>query len=112
MSELTPQLRERIENTIRFLSVDAVARANSGHVGAPMGLARAAFELWDARPLVGRMKSRNRLIVVVLPAPLAPSRQKISPSSTFRFTWSRASCPSSYRLVRSSARSIAVLHRA
>ncbi len=48
MSELTPQLRERIENTIRFMSVDAVARANSGHVGAPMGLARAAFELWDA----------------------------------------------------------------
>ena len=48
MSDLTPQLRERIENTIRFLSVDAVARANSGHVGAPMGLARAALELWDA----------------------------------------------------------------
>jgi len=48
MSELTPQLRERIENTIRFMSVDAVARANSGHVGAAMGLARAAFELWDA----------------------------------------------------------------
>ena len=45
---LSRALREQIENTIRFLSIDAVARANSGHVGAPMGLARAAFELWDA----------------------------------------------------------------
>ena len=44
---LSRELRERIENTIRFLSVDAVARANSGHVGAPMGLARPAFELWN-----------------------------------------------------------------
>ncbi len=40
-------LRERIENTIRFLAVDAVEKASSGHPGAPMGLARAAFELWD-----------------------------------------------------------------
>jgi transketolase len=44
----TPALRERIENTIRFLAVDAVQRANSGHPGAPMGLARVAFQLWDA----------------------------------------------------------------
>ncbi len=43
----SPELRERIENTIRFLAVDAVERAASGHPGAPMGLARAAFELWD-----------------------------------------------------------------
>ena len=41
------ELRERIENTIRFLAVDAVERARSGHPGAPMGLARPAFELWD-----------------------------------------------------------------
>jgi transketolase len=47
MTTLTPALRDRIENTIRFLAVDAVQRANSGHPGAPMGLARAAFELWD-----------------------------------------------------------------
>ncbi|MEE8581652.1 MAG: transketolase [Myxococcota bacterium] len=45
--ELTQKLRGRIENTIRLLAVDAVQRANSGHPGAPMGLAPAAFELWD-----------------------------------------------------------------
>ncbi|MGE4605520.1 MAG: transketolase [Myxococcota bacterium] len=40
-------LRERVENTIRFLAVDAVEKAGCGHPGAPMGLARVAFELWD-----------------------------------------------------------------
>jgi transketolase len=45
---LTSALRERVENTIRFLAADAVQRANSGHPGAPMGLARPAFQLWDA----------------------------------------------------------------
>jgi transketolase len=45
-TELTPALRERIVNTIRFLAVDAVEQAKSGHPGAPMGLAAAAFELW------------------------------------------------------------------
>ncbi len=46
-SELAPELRRKIENTIRFLAVDAVEKAASGHPGAPMGLARPAFELWD-----------------------------------------------------------------
>ena len=45
--ECSPQLRETIENTIRFLAVDAVNAANSGHPGAPMGLAAAALELFD-----------------------------------------------------------------
>jgi transketolase len=45
--DLDRALRERIENTIRFLAVDAIEKANSGHPGAPMGLARAALELWD-----------------------------------------------------------------
>jgi len=42
-----PELLLRIENTIRFLAVDAIERAGIGHVGAPMALAAAAFELWD-----------------------------------------------------------------
>ena len=45
--ELTLALRERIENTIRCLAIDAVEKAKSGHPGAPMGLARPAFELWN-----------------------------------------------------------------
>ncbi len=34
-------------NTLRTLSMDAVQKANSGHPGAPMGLAPVAFTLWD-----------------------------------------------------------------
>ncbi len=33
-------------NTIRTLSIDAVQQANSGHPGAPLGLAPAAYVLW------------------------------------------------------------------
>ena len=33
-------------NTIRTLSMDAVQKANSGHPGAPMGLAPAGYALW------------------------------------------------------------------
>lgn len=33
-------------NTIRTLSMDAVQAANSGHPGAPMGMAAAAYTLW------------------------------------------------------------------
>jgi transketolase len=34
-------------NTIRTLSMDAVQQANSGHPGAPMGLAPVVFSLWQ-----------------------------------------------------------------
>jgi len=34
-------------NTIRTLSMDAIQEANSGHPGAPMGLAAAGFVLWS-----------------------------------------------------------------
>ncbi len=34
-------------NAIRFLSIDAVQKANSGHPGLPMGAAPMAFVLWD-----------------------------------------------------------------
>ena len=43
MSESLDQL---CVNTIRMLSVDAVEKAKSGHPGAPMGLAPAAYVLW------------------------------------------------------------------
>ena len=34
-------------NTIRFLSIDTVQKARSGHPGAPMGAAPMAYVLWD-----------------------------------------------------------------
>ena len=40
-------LDELCINTIRFLAVDAVQKANSGHPGAPMGAATMAYVLWD-----------------------------------------------------------------
>ncbi|MEL6762339.1 MAG: transketolase, partial [Cyanobacteria bacterium J06607_6] len=34
-------------NSIRFLAIDAVHKANSGHPGLPMGAAPMAYVLWD-----------------------------------------------------------------
>jgi len=39
-------IHEKAINTIRFLSADAVQRANSGHPGMPMGSATIAYTLW------------------------------------------------------------------
>ncbi len=43
---MTAVSRRRKANAIRALSMDAVQRANSGHPGAPMGLADIAEVLW------------------------------------------------------------------
>ena len=42
----TMSLEDKCVNTIRFLSVDAVERARSGHPGTPMGMADMAWVLW------------------------------------------------------------------
>ncbi|MEO5642631.1 MAG: transketolase [Bacteroidia bacterium] len=42
----TEDLDQLAINTIRFLSVDAVEKANSGHPGLPMGAASMAYVLW------------------------------------------------------------------
>ena len=41
----SPEDEKRI-NAIRFLAVDAVQKANSGHPGMPLGAAATAFTLW------------------------------------------------------------------
>ncbi len=44
--EVTPELRQKCRDTIRFLSADGVEKANSGHPGTPMGAADIAFVIW------------------------------------------------------------------
>jgi transketolase len=46
LSESRAKIDEICINTIRTLSMDAVQKANSGHPGAPMGLAPAGYVLW------------------------------------------------------------------
>ncbi|BCM83452.1 transketolase [Methylobacterium indicum] len=43
----TSEIDQRSIDTIRTLTIDAVQKANSGHAGAPMGLAPVAFTLWN-----------------------------------------------------------------
>lgn len=38
---------DKAVNAIRFLAIDAVEKAQSGHPGMPMGMAPTAFALWD-----------------------------------------------------------------
>ena len=45
-SVMTAELDNLCINTIRFLAVDAVQKANSGHPGMPMGAAPMAYVLW------------------------------------------------------------------
>ena len=47
MIAATRSLEELCINSIRFLAVDAVEKAKSGHPGLPMGAAPMAFVLWD-----------------------------------------------------------------
>ena len=40
------ELQQTAINTIRFLAVDGVQKANSGHPGLPMGAAAIAYTIW------------------------------------------------------------------
>jgi len=46
MPAISVEIEQLCVNTIKFLAVDAVERAKSGHPGAPMGAADMAFVLW------------------------------------------------------------------
>lgn len=54
-------------NTIRFLAVDAVQKANSGHPGLPLGAAPMAYALWTRylhhNPRSPRWHNRDRFIL-------------------------------------------------
>lgn len=54
-------------NTIRTLSMDAIQKANSGHPGAPMGLAAAAYVLWTKylkhNPANPQWANRDRFVL-------------------------------------------------
>src|SRR5512140_2845439 len=60
-------LESRCVNTIRFLAVDAVEKANSGHPGTPMGMADMAFVLWTEflhhDPKDPHWKNRDRFVL-------------------------------------------------
>jgi transketolase len=65
VSAKNPRLSELDElciQTIRFLSAEAVQKANSGHPGMPMGMAPAAYVLWTKymRHNPGNPKWHNR----------------------------------------------------
>jgi len=60
-------LDELCINTLRFLAVDAVQKAKSGHPGMPMGAAAMAYVLWDRflkhNPQDPRWADRDRFIL-------------------------------------------------
>ncbi|MDG2990124.1 transketolase [Candidatus Synechococcus calcipolaris G9] len=47
MPVATQSLEELCINSIRFLAIDAVQKANSGHPGLPMGAAPMSYVLWN-----------------------------------------------------------------
>lgn len=54
-------------HTIQMLAVDGVEKANSGHPGAPMGLAAIAFEIWSRHmrfdPVAPVWPDRDRFVL-------------------------------------------------
>ena len=59
------QMRRKMANTIRFLAADMVQKANSGHPGAPMGLADIAVVLSEHlshNPKNPKWLNRDRLV--------------------------------------------------
>lgn len=63
----TQSLETRAINTIRFLAVDAVQKADSGHPGLPMGAAPMAYVLWTRflrhNPRHPRWFNRDRFVL-------------------------------------------------
>ena len=64
---ISSDLQGRAINTLRFLSADAVQKANSGHPGLPMGTAAMAYTIWTRHlkhnPHNTRWANRDRFIL-------------------------------------------------
>ena len=62
-----PVLDQLCINTLRFLAVDTVQQARSGHPGAPMGAASMAYVLWDRflkhNPADPQWTNRDRFVL-------------------------------------------------
>ena len=61
------QIFQKLANCIRFLSIDAVEKAKSGHPGMPMGMADIATSLYKDHlkfdPLNPKWLDRDRLVI-------------------------------------------------
>lgn len=66
-STYTPAITSKMANAIRALSMDAVQKANSGHPGAPMGMAEIAVALWAGHyrhnPTNPKWVNRDRFVL-------------------------------------------------
>ncbi len=104
-----PSRRERA-NAIRALSMDAVQKANSGHPGAPMGMADIAEVLWrdylKHNPSNPSFADRDRFVLsnghgsMLIYSLLHLTGYDLSPSMTSRAS---ASCIAALRVTLSSA---------
>ena len=67
MPASTPQDPALMANAVRALAIDAVQQANSGHPGAPMGMAEMAVALWGRHlrhnPAHPRWADRDRFVL-------------------------------------------------
>ncbi len=66
-NNVSKELQQQAVNTLRFLSADAVQKANSGHPGLPMGAAAMAYALWTRHlrhnPKQANWAGRDRFVL-------------------------------------------------
>ena len=67
MTQPTPDMANQMAKAIRFLAIDAVEKAKSGHPGAPMGMADIAEVLWNRHlshnPATPLWPNRDRFVL-------------------------------------------------